>query len=466
MTTAATLLIGSGLLVTWIFRWNRRVLHELAIHSMSVIDSMLSDEDEEVKLGRVEKSTGKLLRSLLAFVILLAIVGCILLGPILLVEGSTEMLLHWQGMLALSVGSMAGYFYPRSMNARGNKRAANSSHSELNQLIHRMILNHPYAHRRLMNREVRAWKKRGGVSKPNFVWITGLARSGTTSMLERLVASNHVHSLTYANMPMVLAPGLWKKVYKPKTGEKRERSHGDGIFIGVDSAEALEEVFFQAMTGREFIAEDALEYHDISNELHEAYLDYQGIALASHGHDRAVYIAKNNNAMLRYRSMREKNRDFHVILMFREPLSHAASLLAMHQRYCDMQSQDPFVKEYMDWLAHHEFGLGQKPYRFTTTTNLPAGNPMELDYWLESWINHYQEALDMDDHHVHFVPYEVYCERPDEVLSHVVQKCGIHPLTASYKPFKNKRRAEGNVNPERLEQANQLYHKLLEKVKL
>ena len=57
MTTAATLLIGSGLLVTWIFRWNRRVLHELAIHSMSVIDSMLSDEDEEVKLGRVEKST-------------------------------------------------------------------------------------------------------------------------------------------------------------------------------------------------------------------------------------------------------------------------------------------------------------------------------------------------------------------------------------------------------------------------
>ena len=109
--------------------------------------------------------------------------------------------------------------------------------------------------------------------------------------------------------------------------------------------------------------------------------------------------------------------------MFREPLSHASSLLAMHKRYCDMQMDDSFGKEYMDWLAHHEFGLGQKPYRFPTTSNLPKGNPMELDYWIESWINHYQEALDIDDHNVHFISYEAYCERPDEVFNYLVEAC-------------------------------------------
>ena len=299
-----------------------------------------------------------------------------------------------------------------------------------------------------------------------FVWITGLARSGTTSMLERLAKSDQLHSLTYANMPMVLAPGLWKKFYNPKHGQTHERSHGDGIFIGSDSAEALEEVFFQATIGRDFIADDALESHEVSDEQHHAYLEYQGVVLASTGLEGSMYIAKNNNALLRYRSMREKNRHFHVILMFREPLSHASSLLAMHKRYCDMQMHDPFGKEYMDWLAHHEFGLGQKPYRFPTTSNLPKGNPMELDYWIESWINHYQEALDIDDHNVHFISYEAYCERPDEVFNYLVEACGIHLPMASYSPFENARRAEGVANQERLGIANQLYHKLLDKVKL
>ena len=92
-----------------------------------------------------------------------------------------------------------------------------------------MLLNHPHVHMRLMRRETARWRKRGGSPKPSFLWVTGLARAGTTSILERLVATGAYHSLNYANMPLVLAPGLWKRFHNPGTGTLQERSHGDGI---------------------------------------------------------------------------------------------------------------------------------------------------------------------------------------------------------------------------------------------
>ena len=85
--------------------------------------------------------------------------------------------------------------------------------------------------------------------------------------------------------------------------------------------------------------------------------------------------------------MREKNRHFHVILMFREPLSHASHCLPCTNATVTCKWMIPLARNTWDRFAHHEFGLGQKPYRFPTTSNLPKGNPMELDYWIESWIN-------------------------------------------------------------------------------
>ena len=44
------------------------------------------------------------------------------------------------------------------------------------------------------------------------VFITGLARSGTTILLNALYKSNIFASLSYADMPFVLAPNLWSKI--------------------------------------------------------------------------------------------------------------------------------------------------------------------------------------------------------------------------------------------------------------
>ena len=463
MTAALALLTASSYAACLLLRRNTPLLHRLAIHSVAVLDGMLSDGDDDAKLGALEAATGRLLRTLFSFLLLVWVAGLLIGVPWLIQkEGFLDVLFSWQGILAMSVGGTVAFFLPRTLPGVAEASGLGaSSHSALDQLLHRMLLNHPQVHIRLMRREIQGWRKGGGTPRPAFLWVTGLARAGTTSVLERLVATGAFHSLNYANMPLVLAPGLWKRIHNPGTGALQERSHGDGILVGLDSAEALEEVFFQAMTGRSYVVDTALEAHKVSPDLHGTYLDYQGIALASSAHPDAMYVAKNNNALLRYPAMRRLNRDFHAVVMFRDPLTHAESLRAMHRKYVAMQADDLFVKEYMDWLAHHEFGLGHKPFRFASTQELPSGDLDRLDYWLELWINHYREALALDPHHLHFVSYEAYCAAPQDVLQRIVKLAGATAAVPVYDAHSKVREVEGQVRPERLAHAQGLYAEMV-----
>ena len=459
---ALALLTASAYVAFFLVRWNTPLLHRLALSSVGVLDGMLSDGDDDEKLAALEAGTGKLLRALFAFLALLAASVLLLVAPTHVLHGNLELLETWQGIAALSVGGTLALVLPRRLpNSPDASGLGASSHSALDQLLHRMLLNHPHVHLRLMWREIQGWRKGGGAPRPTFLWVTGLARAGTTSVLERLVATGAFHSLNYANMPLVLAPGLWKRFHNPGTGELQERSHGDGILVGLDSAEALEEVFFQAMTGRSYVTNTALEAHDVSPGLHNTYLDYQGIALASSDRPDAMYVAKNNNALLRYPAMRRQNRDFHAVVMFRDPLTHAESLRAMHRKYVAMQADDPFVKEYMDWLAHHEFGLGHKPFRFPSTQDLTSGDLDSLDHWLDLWINHYREALNLDAHRLHFVSYEAYCASPQDVLQRIVAATSREADVPAYEAYVKVRDVEDDVDAKRLAQALALYAEMV-----
>ena len=83
-------------------------------------------------------------------------------------------------------------------------------------------------------------------SNENHIFITGLARSGTTILLNSIYKSNVFASLTYADMPFVLAPNLWSKISFHKGDSTfQERFHGDGIKFSLKSPEAFEEVFWK-----------------------------------------------------------------------------------------------------------------------------------------------------------------------------------------------------------------------------
>ena len=79
----------------------------------------------------------------------------------------------------------------------------------------------------------------------NHVFVAGLARSGTTILLNAIYNSNQFSSLSYQDMPFVLAPNLWSRLsFNKQDTNLLERAHGDGIKVSTVSPEAFEEVFW------------------------------------------------------------------------------------------------------------------------------------------------------------------------------------------------------------------------------
>ena len=458
---AALLIAVSSHLAFWFWRARPGVLQRLAMESARLLDGIAQPGDGDEKLEALERRTAQVLLTFLMFI------GWALVGVIIMVSlpglwdvarGTDEGLAtfaHWTGLLAMSVGGTLGLVYPKG-------KAQASAYSAMNQLVHRIVLDNGYLQRWLHDREVKRWRKKGGVVETKFLLVTGLARAGTTSLLQRLMETEAFSSLHYGHMPLVVAPGTWSRWSKPKESELKERSHGDGILVGATSAEALEEPFWRLQTEEGYVQADAVVPHDVSEGAHAAYLDFQGLVRK----EGTLYLAKNNNALLRYAGLREHNRDFRVVLMFREPIAHAASLRAMHRRYTVMQAEDPFVRTYMDWLAHHEFGEGHKPFRFAGREGSPVaqgGNPDSLEYWLDRWLDYYEHALTVDPQGVLFVAHDMWSSRPQEVLDAVMEEVGAEGECLEMEPHTRQREVEETVDGERQRRAETLYGRLMER---
>ena len=98
---------------------------------------------------------------------------------------------------------------------------------------------------------------RRGNFNDNHVFVAGLARSGTTILLNAIYQSSQFASLTYDDMPFILAPNFWKKISPRKShGELKERAHGDGVKVTTDSPEAFEEVFWKTFTDSSIIRDE------------------------------------------------------------------------------------------------------------------------------------------------------------------------------------------------------------------
>ena len=80
------------------------------------------------------------------------------------------------------------------------------------------------------------------IEKP--VYVSGLARSGSTILLEILAQTPGLVSQCYKDFPPVFTPYAWNTMLKYMgTGNAApsERAHKDGILVTLDSPEAMEE---------------------------------------------------------------------------------------------------------------------------------------------------------------------------------------------------------------------------------
>ena len=118
-----------------------------------------------------------------------------------------------------------------------------NNYSWLQQKLHQAALSSQFMREVTFDVESSAILKKQ--STDNHVFVSGLARSGTTILLNALYESNEFASLSYQDMPFVLAPNLWSKLsFSRKDSDLVDRAHGDGIKVSSESPEAFEEVFW------------------------------------------------------------------------------------------------------------------------------------------------------------------------------------------------------------------------------
>ena len=99
------------------------------------------------------------------------------------------------------------------------------------------------------------------------IFITGLARSGTSYALDLFYKSGNYGSQTYEDMPFLMCPNLYLKFrsFFKKKFNIQTRSHSDGILISQETPEAFEEFFWKKEMNNNYIRKNFL----LKNNLNE-----------------------------------------------------------------------------------------------------------------------------------------------------------------------------------------------------
>jgi len=285
-----------------------------------------------------------------------------------------------------------------------------NNYSALQRFLHRSVLSSQFMREIMFDVEKSIFLKKDDNFDDDHVFVTGLARSGTTILLNAIYQSNKFASLTYDDMPFILAPNLWGKINRKSThSEAKERAHGDGVRVSSNSPEAFEEVFWKTFTDNSIIRK-------------ELFIKFISLILKKNNKTR--YLSKNNQNIRRLDLISEIFPRSIVLIPFRDPLQHAFSLYSQHMKFVKEQNKDSFIRNYMNWIGHSEFGLD---YRMIHPSNLQYPDEKEFNHWLEQWYLTYKTVLELSVKYEEFylIGYESLCSNP-KVWINVKDLLGIN----------------------------------------
>jgi hypothetical protein len=244
------------------------------------------------------------------------------------------------------------------------------------------------------------------------VFITGLPRAGTTLLLELLYRTGEFCSFTYRHMPFVLAPLISGRASRANARSKEiERAHGDGVQVSLDSPEAFEEVLWLTYLRERIVAERTLEpltIEMVSPQFEHAFrVTIDKLLAENQSAGGARYLSKNNANISRLGVLSRLFPDSTIVVAFREPSAHIASLMRQHRRFSTAHSTDAFARRYMAWIGHFEFGLNFRPINFSGWLDGSEIDPEPTaDFWLRYWTTAYRHALEHRTSNVVFVDFD------------------------------------------------------------
>jgi hypothetical protein len=267
------------------------------------------------------------------------------------------------------------------------------------------------------------------------IYITGLARSGTTILLETLARHPDVATHRYRDFPMLFTPYAWNRWLELMPRQKEapaERSHGDGIAVTSESPEAFEEplwmAFFPELHDPAHSAVlDAGERHPLFECF---YRDHIRKLLAVRGRRR--YVAKGNYNVTRIGYLASLFPDARFVIPVRDPVWHIASLMKQHRLFLEGQRDNPAARRHLRRVGHFEFGADRRPINIDDDARAAAIMALwdageEVRGWARYWAQMHRYIADLARQQpaIRIVRYEDLCAAPDATLRGIMDHCAL-----------------------------------------
>ncbi|MGC3874324.1 sulfotransferase family protein [Halomonas sp. GXIMD04776] len=271
------------------------------------------------------------------------------------------------------------------------------------------------------------------------LYVAGLARSGTTILLERLAEHPEVATHRYVDFPMLLTPYWWNRWLSlvPRQEEvARERAHKDGIAVTSQSPEAFEEMLWMAFFPD---THDPTKSSVLGREAHhsafERFYDEHIRKLLAIRKQRR-YAAKGNYNLARLGYLHRLYPDARFVLAIRSPVAHIASLMKQQALFACGEAQHPRALEHMRRVGHFEFGLDRRAIHVgddDLASRVAAlwREGHEVEGWANYWAGlyrHVAESLE-DDASLRetclVLRYEDLCGQPELTLRAFYAHCQL-----------------------------------------
>ncbi|RRQ21698.1 sulfotransferase family protein [Thiohalobacter thiocyanaticus] len=271
------------------------------------------------------------------------------------------------------------------------------------------------------------------------VYITGLARSGSTLLLEMLDWHPDTASHRYRDFPMLHTPYWWSRFldYTPRADSgPAERAHRDGIQVTPESPEAFEEVLWMKhFPDLHRASVSSVLDGDTSNPDFEAfYRDHiRKLLLIRQGRR---YLSKANYNITRLEYLLKIFPDARFVVPVRNPVWHIASLMKQHRLFCAGQKDNPRALKHLQRVGHFEFGLDRRPIntgdaRETRMIAVLWKQGKEVEAWARYWNSIHgflAERLERNERlreAALVVPFEELCRRPRGKAAAIFEHCRL-----------------------------------------
>ena len=299
--------------------------------------------------------------------------------------------------------------------------------------------------RRLGNLETNAHQDAlDGITIDRPIFVAGLARSGSTILLELLNGHPDTATHQYRDFPMLFTPVFWNRAFGQIYSDRAaptERAHKDRILVTPNSPEAMEEVLWMAFFphAHDLKANHALDAATTNPAFEAFYKEHIKKILLVRGGKR--YLSKGNYNLTRLAYLAKLFSDARFIVPVREPLWHVASLVKQHRLFSAEERRDARILKHMRRVGHFEFGLDRRVVNVGNRDLAASINDLwargeDARGYARLWASLYGFVLDQVEadpalrRSTLLVRYEDLCAEPEQYLSAATQHAEL-PLSST-----------------------------------